>query len=247
MKHVNANIGMTAAMLAVILFFCGVPRVAVAQMAVTPVTVFFDPEQRTAVMTVTNSSSAPMTLQVRPFNWEQKQEDDQLTPATALGVSPPMASIPAGSTQTVRLILHETQQTREGTYRLLLDQIPSSPDANSVHIVLRLSIPVFVHPKAKVMALMKYRLERKGDEVTLVVSNLGLLHENLRNAALSAPDGRKCKFEMKGLPYVLQGNTRRWKVVADGGALPKLGETWTLTATAVSGELKQEVTVEEPR
>src|SRR4051794_23166458 len=95
-------------------------------LSVLPVNVFLAPGQKAATLTVTNQGTSATAIQIRGYAWSQKDGSDQLTPSDALVVSPPLASIAAGATQVVRIILRQAPTAQEATYRILLDQIPTA-------------------------------------------------------------------------------------------------------------------------
>jgi len=115
-------------------------------LSVLPVNVFLSPGQKATSLTLTNQGTTETAIQLRAYAWNQKDNDDPLTASDAIVVSPPLVRIAPGTQQVVRLILRETPQGREATYRLLLDQIPPPAEPGVVHMVLRLSIPIFAQP-----------------------------------------------------------------------------------------------------
>src|SRR5664279_3233929 len=159
-------------MLTAILVICLTGAAARAQMlSVWPVNIFLSPGQRAATLSVTNSGSSVTGIQVRAYAWNQKDGDDQITATRMMIVSPPLASIPPGATQVVRLVLRQLPQDRESTYRILVDQIPPPAEAGVVHMVLRLSIPIFAQPKIRVAAQVQFHVENHASKVVLVGVN----------------------------------------------------------------------------
>jgi fimbrial chaperone protein len=145
-----------------------------------------------------------------------------------------------GATQVVRLILRQSPQSREATYRILLDQIPPPAEPGVVHIVLRMSIPIFAQPAIRSFADVQFHLERNAGQIYLVAFNAGNLHESIRDIALTTSDGRKLKEDSNTSPYILAGATRRWHIAAQG-SLPLSSETLQLTALANAGAIEEQV------
>jgi fimbrial chaperone protein len=83
-------------------------------------------------------------------------------------------------------------------------------------------------------------LESDGAKVFLVGSNDGLVHETIRDIALTTSDGRQLKADTSSSPYVLAGATKRWPIVAQG-SLPLPSETLRLTAHANAGAIEEQV------
>lgn len=220
------------------------PAVGAQALSVLPVNVFLAPGQRAATLTVTNQGSSETAIQVRGYAWSQKDGNDQLTASDALVVSPPLATIASGATQVVRLILRlpPLSGDSEASYRILVDQIPPAAEPGVVHVVLRLSIPIFALPTTRAASILRYHLELKGGQMYLVGFNEGLRHDTIRDIELSTGDGRKLKTEPGVLPYVLAGATRRWPITAQG-PLPLPGETLHLTAHSDAGAIDEQVSV----
>jgi fimbrial chaperone protein len=226
---------------AVVLFLAG--NAAGAQnLSVLPVNVFLQPGQRTATLSVTNSGTKPTSIQVRAYDWSQKDDQDQLTASNVVVVSPPLVTIAPSSTQVVRLILRQTPAGSEATYRLILDQIPGPGEPGVVQMVLRFSIPVFAMPAAKAAPQVQLHIERDDGKLFLVGVNTGQSHEALRDIAVITSDGRKLNANPRVSPYLLAGVTRRWELDAQGYT-PQPGESLKLTAHGVAGAIDEQVGV----
>jgi fimbrial chaperone protein len=209
-------------------------------LSVLPVNIFFTPGQRATSLTVTNQGKSETAIQIRAYAWNQKGNDDQLTPTSVVVLSPPLATMAPGATQVVRLILRQSPQSREATYRILLDQIPPPAEPGVVHIVLRMSIPIFAQPAIRSFADVQFHLERNAGQIYLVAFNAGNLHESIRDIALTTSDGRKLKEDSNTSPYILAGATRRWHIAAQD-SLPLSSETLQLTAHANAGAIEEQV------
>jgi len=213
-------------------------------LSVLPVNIFLAPGQKAATLTVTNQGNSDTAIQIRGYAWSQKDGDDQLTASDALVVSPPLASIAPGATQVVRLILRlpPLSGDREATYRILVDQIPPPAEPGIVHIVLRLSIPIFALSTTRAVSNVRYHIELNAGQMYLMGNNDGLRHEAIRDIVLSTSDGRKMKTGPGASPYILSGATRRW-LIAGQDPLPRPGETLRLTAHSDAGAIDEQVSV----
>jgi fimbrial chaperone protein len=227
--------------LAAVLFIPLAGLTAGAQsLSVLPVNIFFTPGQRATSLTVTNQGKSKIAVQIRAYAWSQKDGEDQLTATDEVVASPPLATIAPGASQVIRLILRQSPQGREATYRILLDQIPPPAEPGVVHFVLRLSIPIFAQPAIRSFADVQFHLERNAGQIYLVGLNAGNLHESIRDIVLTASDGRKLKPESNASPYILSGITRRWHIAAQD-SLPLSSETLQLTAHANAGAIGEQV------
>src|SRR5512139_358474 len=129
---------------------------------VTPANIEMAPGQTAAALTVVNRNDRKISFQIRGFSWQQdKAGNDILTPSTEILSSPPLATIQPGAIQVVRLVLRHPPQGREGTYRILFDQLPPPAVAGVVHVLLRISIPVFAEPgEVRIAPRVRWRITR---------------------------------------------------------------------------------------
>ncbi|MGA7242628.1 MAG: fimbria/pilus periplasmic chaperone [Terracidiphilus sp.] len=235
----------TAFALAAILALLFTSLAAEAQaLSVLPVNIFLQPGQAATTLTVTNQGTSKTAVQIRAYAWNQHEGDDQLAPSEEVVISPPIASIAPGGNQVVRLVLRLPPMGRdqESTYRILVDQIPPPAEPGIVHVVLRLSIPIFAEPMKRAAPNVQYHVEVKAGQTYLVAVNNGLRHDVLRDIELSTSDGRKLKPVPGTSPYILAGASRRWNIAAQG-PLPLPSETLTLTGHSDSGAIEQQVRV----
>lgn len=211
-------------------------------LSVNPVNIFMAPGETAATLTVTNHGTSGTAIQIRAYAWSQQGDDDQLTATNEVVVSPPLATIGPGSDQVVRLILRHAPKDRESTYRIVLDQIPPPAEPGIVHIVLRMSIPIFALPATRATPHMQFHAEIDAGQLYLVAVNDGLRHERIRDFELTASDGRKMK-EAPGLsPYLLAGVTRRWNISAQA-PLPLPGEILQMKGHSDAGAIEEQVRV----
>jgi fimbrial chaperone protein len=210
-------------------------------LSVVPVNLFLSPGQKATSLTVTNQGNSEIALQTRAFAWSQKEgEDDQLTAADNVVLSPPIVKMAPGAKQVIRVILRQSPENREDTYRILMDQIPPPPEAGVVHMVLRLSIPIFAQPAVRSFPDVQFHLEYKNGQIDLVGVNAGNLHEKIRDIVLSTSDGRKLKPDSNASPYLLAGATRRWHFSIEKTQTPPSG-AMQLTAHLDAGVIDEQV------
>ncbi len=233
-----------AAVAAATLACLGASRAEAQGLTVLPVSIQMTAGQMATTLTVRNEGDAETSLQVRPFVWSQPppRGDDALEPTAELMASPPLATIAAGATQVVRLVLRRPAEGREASYRILLDQIPPPAAPGTVRVALRLSIPVFVEPAARTAPQLRWRIELSGGQLYLAAVNEGARHETARDIGLATSGGAALKVEANLSPYILPGATRRWRILASG--MPPAPRTvLRLTATADGGAIDQPVAV----
>ncbi|MCB5425948.1 molecular chaperone [Altererythrobacter sp. CC-YST694] len=193
------------------------------------------PSQATAV-TLQNTGSTPVSLQLRVFEWTQVDGGDVIRPTTDVVVSPPAATVPGNSTYTVRVARTAGAVTKgEKSYRLWIDEIPvtatDTADEAAVEVRLRYDMPLFFGA-ANIAPDVTWAAYRSGDSLVVEATNRG--ERNARVVGLQVGD---ISFG-KGLNgYVLPGATRRWTSPA-GAKLPQANASVTLVAGVGAGEVR---------
>jgi fimbrial chaperone protein len=212
-------------------------------LTVLPVSIQMAPGQMATTLTVINQSDGETSFQVRAFTWSQLGAgDDQLAATNELLASQPLATIAAGATQVVRMVLRRPPQGQEASYRILLDQIPPPAAPGTVRIALRLSIPILAEPATRTAPHMQWRIESGGGQAHLVAVNDGSRHETVHDIVLATGSGGALKVETNVSPYVLAGATRRWRILTPA-LVPMPGASLHLTARADTGAIDQTVSV----
>ncbi len=190
------------------------PRSALCQaLEVAPVNVELPAHALATTLSVTNRSTQPMQIQVRPFSWSQPDGSEHLDPSDDLMISPPLTAIPPGGAQVIRLVLRRGAGVAEQSFRVWVDQIPAPGEPGTVRIAVRLSIPVFVEPASAVTPTLQWRMvELANGRAELVATNHGGRHAKILHATVFGADGAQWQVDSALAPYVLPGATRRWPV-----------------------------------
>ena len=187
-----------------------------ASLLVRPTTVILAGTDSAATVTITNSGQEAVNAQLRIFNWTQDQNQDQLEQSTSVVASPPMLTLPAGQSQTVRLVRVSTERPKaEESYRLIVDEITDRKAAQAtsgVAIALRYSVPVFVMPNPAEPARATVKATMSANTLVLDVSNRGRSHAQISNVTLSYPDGSTHVVNAGLIGYVLPDEQRQWKL-----------------------------------
>ena len=189
-----------------------------AEFAVIPLRVYLDRNAKAAEILVRNEGRSPLRMQLEAMSWEQDAEGvDRYEAAEGLIFFPRAMEIGAGESRTVRVGVRSAPVTREETFRLFIEELPSPADGDkpppgaSVQVLLRIGVPVFVAP---------VQPERKGDiaglelrerKASFVVSNGGNVHLRADAVELAgtARDGRKLFVQSFSDRYWLAGASRR--------------------------------------
>lgn len=211
-------------------------------LTVFPVSLQLVPGKRATTLTVINQGQTPTSIQVRAFAWTQPDGKDLLTTSNVILMSPPLVTIAPGAKQIIRLFLTRSAEQREETYRILLDELPHSPEQGVVAVVVRMSIPLFSAPNNPPKLHVNYRIERSAKQMYLVASNDGVLHELLRNIELFTENGSRLNTDFSGTPYILAGTVHRWPITVQDPSL-LIHDTLRMNAIGAAGLSKQQLQI----
>lgn len=205
------------------------PAAAATSIEVSPVSHDLVPGQTMLSMTLSNRADATATLQVRAFVWTQPDGQDRLTPAAEVLVAPAIVSVAPGRSQVVRVRAPAAPAGREVSYRLLIDELPEASADTQVRMVLRLSIPVFVHGSTPAAPRLTAQLDAARGTVTL--ANGGGSRARVQQLALLAPDGERLAVAPAANPYLLSGAQRPWAFAPAARPLPARPDLRVLALT----------------
>jgi fimbrial chaperone protein len=227
-----------AAALCSLLLACGPAR---AQgLEVSPTNIQLAPGQSAVSLTITNRNERRVSFQIRGFAWRQEGPvEDILTPTSDLLASPPIATIEPGASQVVRVVLRHPHAGHEDTYRILFDQLPPPNEAGVVHLLVRISIPVFAEPPTQVSPQVHWRIARRDGGAWLIATNDGTRHLTLHDIKIGSADGRTLGVEIKSPPHILPGGSRRWRILSEAPLAP--GQAVHLTAGADTGAVDERI------
>ena len=211
---------------------------------IAPVDPVIESNQQAAALWLQNQGTSPVVMQIRVVSWQQKQfGDDYQEAQQSLIVSPPIATIPAGKRQLIRLIRGQMGiPGQEEAFRLIIDEVPpafsnasevKSKKEAGVQFQMRYSVPLFVagdgirlkeDSEKKLLATapkLSAQLVNIAGKKYLQVANQGNVHARLSRVVWH--QGVKNVVLSGGLlGYVLPGAQMRWLVpmnVSSEGAL----------------------------
>lgn len=185
-----------------------------ASLQVYPVNINFAAGENVKAIYVKNAGNAPISAQIRIYQWGQKDQDDVLSPTQSLIASPPITAIPAGQQQLIRVILPVPAATnQEQAYKLVVDELPGAGTSTerTVRFLLRYNLPVFINtPSAPIdLSQMKFHLDTRTLPAHLWIENNSDKHLKLSNVSLSS--GKEKMVVTQGLlGYVLAHSSRSW-------------------------------------
>ena len=196
------------------------------RLQVGPTLIEMAPARQADAVWLTNSGSAAIAVQVRVFQWDQAGGSEQLTPTSAVMVSPTQTTIQAGQRQLVRILRRGAPSDSEQSFRIIVDELsstePEATRASGLQFRLRYSIPVFLAghgERAENAPRLQVALEMPTNQsktATLVVQNNGRSRAQLAEASLLLPNGTNLPLSAGLLGYVLPGRTMRWPIRSTG-------------------------------
>ncbi|HLH30401.1 MAG TPA: fimbria/pilus periplasmic chaperone, partial [Terriglobia bacterium] len=151
------------------------------------------------------------TAQVHVARWTMRGEDFKYIETDQFIVNPPVFTLQPGQKQLVRLSLRsEAGVEIEGSYRLILEEVPKSIQPGAIAMLLKVSIPVFVLPAQPVMPHLIWQASYNSTgDLKLSVRNDGTAHDRISSVAIqpgNGPAGAAVPTTISG--YLLPGDSR---------------------------------------
>lgn len=191
-----------------------------AGLSVTPISLEFSRAAPAQALWLSNTGDQKIDAQLRAFAWTQEGGKDQLLPTRDLVLSPPMVALQPGQKQLVRVIRAASPGTAEGSYRILVDELPDPAKLQQgLHFVMQFSIPAFADTAPSAVPVLEWRVERQGDKLTLITDNKGARRAKVTDIELLDGQGRNLLQRPGLLGYVLAGASCRWPLKLDAAAL----------------------------
>lgn len=225
---------------ALLLAWAGAARSAAIEVA--PVVHELAADRSALTLTVSNRGPAPVTVQLRAFDWTQPEGSDRLDPSPDAMLSPAIFEIAPGASQIVRAWVPAPVEAGRGrAWRLLIDELPvaTAEATQAVRVMLRLSVPVFRAAARPLPPGLDTRIDAAGRR--LVMSNRGGTWLRLRELGLSPGGGAAVTPQAPPLAYLLPGAERAWPL-PDTAAL-RTGDTVMLSARTDAGRIEVPVVV----
>ncbi|WP_244827292.1 molecular chaperone [Caballeronia sp. TF1N1] len=203
-----------------------------ASLQISPVSIQLAGPENGKVVTLRNDGDEPIHAQVRTFVWDQSDEEDKLTPTRDLIASPPIAEVPAGGQQVIRVIrANAAPVAQERAYRLIIDELP--PDGgdkqSAVQFRFRYSLPLFISPRGEASTpKLQWSVVERNGKAYLRVQNDGDIHAQLSTVSLKTSD-KDVRVSGGLLGYVLPGRVRSW--ILPDAASAMHGKTGEVSAT----------------
>jgi fimbrial chaperone protein len=219
--------------MAFLAFLWGMPAFSAA-VDVNPVRVDLHRSGVAEELRLRNRGEGPISMEIATMEWSQADNgEDQLVETPEILAVPPIFTIPAGGEQIVRVaLLGVADPDKEGTYRLLINELAPAESSVMAGISMRLqlSLPVFVTPPGLVLVpdleLLSARGTERGTRVTL--RNAGSVHLKLKSVEVTGSAGTFPEPEARPVGaarYILPGASIELLVPGDAGTLRSVNVT----------------------
>jgi fimbrial chaperone protein len=214
---------------------------AASKLEISPVRISLPHQRPLVTLHLHNQGDEPTTVQLEGFRWTQVDGADRYERDYNLIVTPPIATLPPGAEQTVRVGLAEPHGSpQEIAYRLNLREVPQAnqPDSQTVRVLLQVSLPVFAPPAKVDTAKVEWTLHKQADGFYyLHANNTGALHVQVSRVQLSAADA--AISNSRTMRYLLPGSAASWRIEdASGRPIAQLPVALKLSATTDKGQIE---------
>ncbi|WP_083567146.1 molecular chaperone [Hyphomicrobium sp. CS1GBMeth3] len=238
---------MMKALFAIVLLghaFAATQAANAASMRVSPTVIEIPAPGAASTLRLHNPGAKGVSVQVRVYRWTQSGGGDHLTETDSVVASPPIAALPSGKSQIVRIVRVSKDPVQgEESYRILVDEIPDGKGArsNAVTLAVRHSIPVFFSPGTPRSDSLEWSIEQIGNSLICVVHNRG--EQRVRLAALQLKDlGGHLIAQQDGLVgYVLGQSSVSLPI--SGYGKRRLGDSIEISALTENGPIRATGTV----
>lgn len=211
---------------------------------VNPVRLDLSSKSTTAALTVKNTGTEPVVVQVSIEAWTQQDGKDVYNPTREVLVTPTVVTIPPSADRIIRVGLRRAADAKlELSYRLFLQEVPPPPKPGfqGLVVALRVGLPVFVQPaQAQAAPSIAWSAVRLPDnKVEVTAANEGNAHLQLSEFSLSGASGDALGSHT-GLTYVLPEQRRSWVVPLSA---PLSASRLQLKAVTDAGNLEADVSL----
>ena len=192
-----------------------------SDIGVTPVAVHLDKANDRATVNVNNSGTDPVIMQVEAIAWHHEGGVDEDLPTGDMVINPSVFTVQPGKSQLVRIGLRRAAQAdHEGTYRIVLREVPAAPRPGEVRIsgqvtvLMALRVPIYVAPVNVVRNLNWQATQAADGTVTASLRNDGNVHVRVGKIQLKSGDNGAVQGDHPMAAVVFPGEARSFKLSA---------------------------------
>ncbi len=218
-----------------------------AKIVTSQVRVDLTKQKLTALLTLTNQGTSKTILQIDPVSWRQSGGNSLYEPTEDILAVPALFELKPGESQLIRIgIRNNPEQDKENAYRIYLNELPNEaatvPD--SVHVMLRIGIPVFVHSAKPEAPDLKWSATcTQGGKLHLGVSNSGNAHIKILDLSLKNRESGKSLAKSDLADYLLAGTSRSWEIGISNCS--EAGKMLELSAATDAGAVNAQIILQE--
>lgn len=209
----------------------------------TPVRVNLSEGAKVAVLTVRNTGTETSLMQVTLNKWTLDGQDNAYQQSQELVITPVTFRLAPGKQQIVRVGLRgKVPATQEAAYRLLVEEVPpprSAADQTQTRLVVRHDLPVFIAPAVAAKPLLDIAMECATGGNRLLVTNIGNVHQQLRNLTLEGTPTKDALGRWDTNDYLLPDARKSW--VLASAAPAAAGKNFVVTALTDQGSFSADV------
>jgi len=201
------------------LFLFALPALSfAADFQIQPMTMELGAKVKSGVFSVINNGSEKIDFQVSLQEWNQDEKGkDILTETNDIVFFPKIMSVEPNSQRAIRIGLKTPPSSKEKTYRLFVQEIPTPKKAEDVEvkknikagvtIAFRFSMPIFVKPLKPQESFVFDGIEMSRGVVKAIVKNTGNVHIKTRSVKFSGKDAEGKEIFSKEIAgwYILNG------------------------------------------
>jgi fimbrial chaperone protein len=195
------------------------PDAMAAEIGVTPVAVHLDKANDRATVSVVNSGADPVIMQVEAVEWNSGDRTEDV-PTSDMVINPSVFTVAAGQSQLVRVGLRRAAQAdHEGTYRIVLREVPAPPRpgevriSGQVRVLMAMRVPIYVAPSNIVRQANWQATQAHDGSITASVRNEGNVHVRVGTFQLRSTEGASpTAGDASTTAVVLAGDSRNFKL-----------------------------------
>jgi fimbrial chaperone protein len=212
--------------------------------SVAPARLMLSDKQTSANITVSNTGSASMVVQIETMQWSQAEGREILDLSTAMLANPSTFTLPANGKQVVKVNLKRPpDQRKELTYRIVLREVPPPDRADEPRLPPKASMPAFISPNgANAAPALQWRAMRVNDGIRLVAYNTGNAHVQMGPIDVAHAASGKPLATYATDEYLLPNDSRTWNL--NSKSAPAVGTLLRVSSQTDAGAVQSDVALE---
>jgi fimbrial chaperone protein len=178
---------------------------------VYPLRVNLTERSSTSSVTLNNTGTQSVVVEVSLVRWRQANNRDHYAPSDALIATPPIFRLAPEASQIIRIgSTHQLMTKAEKAFRLFITEVPPAPEATKDHggvrTALRIALPVFVGPSPHSAPHFAFALHHNHHHLVLSMRNTGRAHVKITQVTLLRH--HQSVYQGALTEYVLAGSHR---------------------------------------